>query len=80
MTPLKSLNVENASAVHNAIMSVSEAYGRQLATLSQEIAQLRQELAVANGRLAANEAAAANKKEPPATCAPPPAHEPGSEL
>lgn len=68
MTPLKSPNVENASAVHNAIMSVSEAYGRQLATLSQEIAQLRQELAVANGRLAAQ----AKQTEP--------APEPGSEL
>ena len=52
MTPLKSQNVETASAVHNAIISVSEAYGRQLAALSQEIAHLRAELAAANGRLA----------------------------
>jgi hypothetical protein len=64
----KSQNVENASAVHNAIMHVSEAYGRQLAALTSEIVQLRQELAVAHGRLAAQ----AKQTEP--------APEPGSEL
>lgn len=49
----KSQNVETSLSVHNAIMHLSEAYGRQLAALAAEITQLRQELAIANGRLAA---------------------------
>lgn len=68
MIPAKSQNVETALSVHNAIMHVSEAYGRQLAALAQEIAALRQELTIANGRLA---------KVKPET---EPAPEPGSEL
>lgn len=68
MIALKSPIAENASAVHNAIMHVSEAYGRQLAALVAENAALRQELEVARGRLAA---ANLGKKEAPSE----PAHE-----
>lgn len=71
MTPLKSETMETASSVHNAIMAVSEAYGRQLAKLAAENAALRQELEVARGRLAADRAAKENKKEPPMPGPPP---------
>lgn len=49
---LRSQLAENASAVHNAIMQVSEAYGRQLGALINENEQLRTEIAAAQGRLA----------------------------
>lgn len=73
MIPIKSQASENAQAVHTVIASVADLYGRQLSALVAENTQLRQELAIANGRLAA----AAKQKEEPE---PPSYREPGSEL
>lgn len=65
MIPVKSKATTDALAVHNAIMHVSEVYGRQLEALAQENAALRAELAAANGRIAAQ------KKEEPIPGPPP---------